>query len=80
MSNVHQINTTYQMNTEIQIDKTALKPYIVLIEVHYLNNEFRERIQNIVERYRPAFQVRRKNILKRILQKDNLDIKLVSLC
>ncbi|ADY24934.1 hypothetical protein P4U05_18410 [Bacillus paranthracis] len=68
----------YQIGSDIKVDRTALEPYEVHISIRYLNDEFREKIQNIVERNKPAFQIKRKNLLRRILQKDNLNIELVS--
>ncbi|HDR4948320.1 TPA: hypothetical protein QCR51_004908 [Bacillus cereus] len=68
----------YQIKSDIKVDRTALKPYEVHISIRYLNDEFREKIQKIVERYKLAFQIKRKNFLRRILQKDNLNVELVS--
>lgn len=72
------MHVLYQIGSDIKVDRTMLEPYEVHISICYLNDSFRERIQNIVERYKPAFQIKRKNLLRRILQKDNFNIELVS--
>ncbi|PET96751.1 hypothetical protein CN527_21030 [Bacillus cereus] len=68
----------YKIDTNIQTNRTLVKPFEVQININYLNEEFKERIKNVVENYRPAFKIRPKNFILRWLQKDKFKIKLIS--
>ncbi|AWC31048.1 hypothetical protein CG477_022955 (plasmid) [Bacillus cytotoxicus] len=62
----------------MKTNRTWENPYEIHIEIHYLNKEFQMRIQNLVEKYRPAFEIKSKNFIVKHLQKDKVKIKLVS--
>lgn len=47
----------YKLDTDIKTNRTLAKPYEVCINISYLNEEFKQRIQNVVEKYRPAFEI-----------------------
>ena len=54
------------------------KPYEIHISIYYFNEEFKQRIQNVVKKYRPAFEIKYKNFIMKYLQKDKVKIKLIS--
>ncbi|MEC2869960.1 hypothetical protein ACIQHV_27770 [Bacillus bombysepticus] len=68
----------YKLDIDININRTVEKPYEIYIEIHYFNEEFKQRIKNLTKKYRPAFEVKYKNFIARHLHKDKFKIKLVS--
>jgi len=68
----------YKIDTDIQTNRALVKPYEVHINIHYFNDEFKRRIQNVVKMYEPAFEIKYKNFFMKHLLKDQFKIKLVS--
>lgn len=68
----------YKLDIDMKTNRTWEYPYEIHIEIDYLNKEFQMRIQNLVEKYRPAFEIKSKNFIVKHLQKDKIKIKLVS--
>ncbi|MGG2119934.1 hypothetical protein AB1J99_30470 [Bacillus bombysepticus] len=68
----------YKLNIDMRANRTMEKPYEIHIEIHYFNKEFQMRIQNLVEKYRPAFEIKSKNFIVKHLQKNKVNINLVS--
>ncbi len=72
------MHTFYKLETDIEVNRTLEKPYVLNIKVHYFNDEFKQRIQNMVKIYEPAFEIKCKNFILKYLQKEHFKIKLVS--
>lgn len=68
----------YKLDIDMKINRPLEKPYEIHIEIHYFNEEFKMRIQNLVEKYRPAFEIKSKNFIVKHLQKNKVKIKFVS--
>lgn len=68
----------YRIDADIKTNRTVDKPYEIHISIYYFNEEFKQRIQNVVKKYRPAFEIKYKNFIMKYLQKDKVKIKLIS--
>lgn len=68
----------YKLDIDINTNRTMEKPYEIHIEIHYFNEDFKQRVKNLAKKNRPAFEVKYKNFIVRHLQKDKFNIKLVS--
>ncbi|HDR7001824.1 TPA: hypothetical protein QCW13_005063 [Bacillus cereus] len=68
----------YQLDTNIEVNRTLEKPYVLHVKICYFNDEFKQRIQNVVKIYQPHFEIKYKNFIVKYLQKDHFKIKLVS--
>ncbi|MDG1604625.1 hypothetical protein P7D05_17660 [Bacillus paranthracis] len=68
----------YRLDTDIKVNRELKEPYVIYIKIHYFNDEFKRRIQNVVKMYEPAFEIKYKNFFMKHLQKDQFKIKLVS--
>ncbi|ACI30636.1 hypothetical protein BCH308197_B0031 (plasmid) [Bacillus cereus H3081.97] len=68
----------YKLDTNIEVNRTLEKPYVLHVKICYFNDEFKQRIQNVVKIYQPHFEIKYKNFIVKYLQKDHFKIKLVS--
>ncbi|HHB1957442.1 TPA: hypothetical protein ACOQ43_005554 [Bacillus cereus] len=72
------MHTFYKIDTNIEVNRTLEKPYVLHVRICYFNDEFKQRIQNMVKIYEPAFEIKYKNFITKYLQKEHFKIKLVS--
>ncbi len=68
----------YKIDIDMKTNRTLEKPYEIHLEIHYFNKEFQMRIQNLVEKYRPAFEIKSKNLIVKKFTKNKIKLKLVS--